>query len=723
MTGLSYKDGSSTFDQNTNVDWKGLFMLGKQQMVLAPRRLLAQGLEDKLMEEEPTTPISVLTIADIDSVDELMKRNGNTLGFLPRPALEEYLAKEGVLGAKNQDGQLVGYLMYAGNRDRFRIAQLCVTDSRRGEGVARDLLEVLKESASTQKVITLRCRNDFPAHRLWPKLGFVPISESTGRSKEGHLLTFWRYQLARHDQLELFRANMSDDVLDAVIDAQVFFDFDRPDSNLTQPSKVLISDLFLDSVNLWFTDELLSEINRSSSAAKREEARTRARQFLEAKHHPSLVDSFRAKLKQILPSRTPNQLSDIMHLAKTAASEIDLFVTRDQLLLDRAAQIGVAASVQVLSPTALILKLQELSGDHPYAPEHVSGPGLSWRRLTSEELLGFPFDRFLQHRERPGDLRTRVHSFLSDTPRTEVEALWSSKEPVAIRGMAYSSPSVLTVLLCRVASSVRSSSMRLFPIADVINRAVTRGIDVVKVDNSAVPLDLLPATLEMGFTRWDGGFVRFCFTRYLEQDGVLSTIAGLLPGCGDNYGDMSSLELERSCSPLITDAAQSYFLIPIRPNFARSLIDRHLSSSDMFGGDPDVLLRWSNVYYRTASQHRMLTAPGRILWYVSGNSREIVATSHLDQVVLDRPKELFRRFRRYGAFEWRHLYKTCDGDVSKKVMALLFSHTFPFRRRVPLNEIWEVFDEDGVARSLQSPRSIHLGTFQKLLELGYSEQS
>ncbi len=82
---------------------------------------------------------------------------------------------------------------------------------------------------------------------------------------------------------------MSDDILDAVIDAQIFFDFDRPDSDITQPSKALISDLFVDSVNLWFTDELLSEINRNHSASKREEARTRARQFFEVKHHPLLL--------------------------------------------------------------------------------------------------------------------------------------------------------------------------------------------------------------------------------------------------------------------------------------------------------------------------------------------------------------------------------------------------------------------------------------------------
>ena len=672
---------------------------------------------------DPAIAISVLTIDELDAVDELMKRYGSTLGFLPRAALEDYLQKEGVLGARTQDGRIVGYLMYAANRDRFRIAQLCVSEARRSRGVARQLLEALKASATTQKVITLRCRNDYLAHGMWPMLGFVPIDESPGRSKEGHLLTLWRLQLARHDQLELFRANMSDAVLDAVIDAQIFFDFDRPDSNVTQPSKALISDLFVDSVNLWFTDELLSEISRNHSASQREEARTRARQFFELKHHPLLVDSFVAKLKQVLPSRKANQLSDIMHLAKTAASEIGTFVTRDRLLLNRAPRINQAVHVRVLSPTGLIVKLRELSETQPYVPDYVSGPGLSWRRLTSEELLAFPFDRFLQHGERPRELQTKVDSLLSDTPRTEVEVLWSSSDPIALRGLAYGSPGTLNVSLCRVTNSVRSSAIKLFPMSDVINRAVTKGLDMVKVEDAAVPLDLLPALSEMGFTRCGGGFVRFCFPRHLEQEAALSRIAGFVPDCVDNYEDMSDLELERSCSPLLSDAAQSYFLIPIRPSYARNLVDRRLSSSDMFGGDPDVLLRWSNVYYRAATQHKMLTAPGRILWYVSENSKEIAAVSHLDEVVLNRPKELFRRFRRYGTFEWRDLYETCGGDISKKVMALLFSHTFALRRRVPLEEVWKVFEEDGVARMLQSPRKIQPGTFRKLFRRGYPEET
>ena len=680
------------------------------------------GLKYRLMTQCSTTEISLLTVADLEAVDYLMKRNGNTLGFLPGAALEEYLANQGVLGARTVDGQLVGYLMYAGNRDRFRIAQLCVVESWRGQGIAKDLLSALKAIASTQKRITLRCRNDFPAHRLWPKLDFVPISESPGRSKEGHPLTLWRLQLARLDQLELFRANMSDDIFDAVIDAQVFFDFDRPESEVTQPSKALISDIFLDSVNLWFTDELYADINRGGSSLEREEARTRAGQFLEVKHDPNLVEEFQSRLRNILPSRNANDLSDIKHLAKTAASDIDTFVTRDQPLLNRAEQIEESVKVSVISPTGLILKLRELSETQSYEPERVSGLGLSWRRLSSRELSIFPFDRFVHHGERLRDLITRVESLLSDTPRTDVEVLWSGREPTAIPGIAYVAPSSLVVNLCRVATSVRSTSMRLFPMVDVLNRAVANGVDMVEVRSSAVPQDLLPAMSEMGFIRCGTDFVRFCFTSHMGRDAALSRITELMPGCLENYEGMSALDMERFCSPLVSDTAQNYYVISIRPTYARNLVDRHLSSSDMFGGNPEVLLRWSNVYYRAATNQRMLTAPGRILWYVSGSSGELAAISLLDEVVVGGPKELFRRFRKQGTFEWRDLYETSRGDVSRMVMALVFSHTFPLRRRVPLDEIWEVFDEDQVGRSLQSPRKIKHGTFCKLLRLGYPEK-
>ena len=182
---------------------------------------------------------------------------------------------------------------------------------------------------------------------------------------------------------------------------------------------------------------------------------------------------------------------------------------------------------------------------------------------------------------------------------------------------------------------------------------------------------------------------------------------------------MSRLELERHCSPLISDADQSYFLVPIRKGYALNLFDRQQSAVDLFGGNPEVLLRWSNVYYRAANFHKMLKPPGRIMWYVSKGSKMIVAVSHLDEVVIDTPKNLLQRYTKFGTLDWHDLFRMCKGDVSTKLMALKFSHTFPLRKPVALKDIWKVFDENGIGRSVQAPKKIPYKTFRRIFAMGY----
>ena len=626
-----------------------------------------------------------------------------------------------MLGVVSGDGQLAGYLLYAAYRDRFRIVQLCVSETFRGQGLARRLVHALKATASTQKVIRLSCRNDFPAHEMWPKLGFVPVGERPGRSREGHPLTLWRLTLAADDQLALFRANISEDVLDVIIDAQTFFDFDEPDNDRTRPSKTLISDFFIDSINLLYTDELLTEISRNSDAEQRRHNRVRAEQFFEVRHDPLLLETYLELLKSILPSGSTSQRSDINHLAKAASSDTAIFVTRDQALLKKATEIADTVNLQVVSPTQLIIRLRELSEGQTEAPDRVSGLGLEWRSLTSNEFAAFPFARFLDEGENLGSLRETVDSLLVD-PTCELEVLRSENEPVALRVLTYSSARALTVSLGRVATSQDRSLFGRFLISDVVYKAIRKNLDMVKFEASALPLSLIQGLSEIGFTRCNNDFVRFCFTRPLDREAALSEIAEHFPESVNNYRSMTHLDLERSCSPLTSVADQNQFLIPIRQGYALNLFDRQQSAPDLFGGTPEVLLRWSNVYYRAANFHKMLKAPGRILWYIGGGTKEIVAVSHLDEVVIDTPKELFRKFVKYGTLRWDDLYEMCRRDISTELMALRFSHTFPLRKRVALEEVWKVFDEDGLGQSIQGPRKIPSKTFRKLFQLGFPEQ-
>ena len=545
--------------------------------------------------------IEQLTPTDLDAVDELMKRYRRTLGFLPKGALQSYLEQEkgGVLGAKTDAGPLVGYLLYSANSSYFRITHLCVLEEYRGQGIAKQLVNDLKDSATTQRSIKLNCRRDFPADALWPRLGFVALDEKPSRSGDGYLLTSWQLTLARGAQLELelFQAKTSSETLDIIIDAHIFFDFDEPDVDKTMPSKALLSDFLVGSLELWITDELLNEINRQKNPEKRKKSRSRARSFSIVESDPDLFEGFEKRLKQLFPGRKPSQRSDIRQLAKAAASSVKTFVTKDGDLLKHSKEIFDTIGLEVVNPAELIIRLHELFEVQFYSPDRIAGFNLRWDRLTSSDLANFPFDFFLNW-ERKGKFREKLESLIVQPDHYECEVLRSGDDIIALRVLKNSSNQMLISPLARVAFSANSSLFGRFLIADTLSKSVEKNLDMVKFEDSTLTPSLIPELLDMGFIECNNSFVRFCFSRCLSRKEVLSVISEVCPEVESAYQDMSDLELEQCCSPLVLNSTdQNYYLIPIIPVYAMGLIDRHQSAEDLFGGDPNVLLRWNNVYY------------------------------------------------------------------------------------------------------------------------------
>ena len=671
--------------------------------------------------------ISTLTPADADAVDELMKDNSQTLGFLPRQAIDSFLRDDGterVLGATTPDGQLLGYMIYAAYPDRFRIAHLCVSRHFRGHGIARRFIETLKQNATTQKDMRLHCRRDYPANAMWPKLGFVPLGERPGRSAAGHILTFWRRPLAEDDQLDLFRVNTSDDTLDVVIDAQILFDFHEPGNNTTVPSKALLADFLADSLNLLITDEMYVEINRKDNAAQRRLSRQRAQGFPTARHDLKFAGHLTDALSAVLPRNTPSQESDIQQLAKTAAADVKFFVTRDNGLLKKSAAILDLTGVQVVRPTELIVRLHELSDRQSYVPRRVAGHGLEWRRLTSSDLAAFPLAAFRAGAEREGVLRDRLGTFLAEPARFSVDVLWLADQAVTIRILAERPGGIVAVPYCRVARAVDWLLFSRFLVADTIASAVAHCRNLVVFENTGAPRDLVPHLLDMNFVDHNGAFLRYCFSSPLNREEALSQIVALLPGCEEDFRRLSTLELEECCSPCsIEDADQDYFLVPIRPSYAMSLFDVDRSADDLFGGRTTVLLRWENAYYRAKTQHRMLKPPARILWYVTHSVRKIVAVSRLKSVEIGRPKVLLKKFKKFGILEWSDLFEMCHRDPTREIMAFVFSHTFSFREPVPLKTLRAIFKEDGVGLVLQSAQRVPANSFRKIFLQGFPNQT
>ena len=668
--------------------------------------------------------INTLTPADVPAVDQLMKESRNTLGFLPLVVLQAHADSGTILGAMTSDNRLAAYLLYASYRERFRVIHLCVLEEFRGRKLARRLIEELVARATTQRILTLHCRNDYPAHNMWPRLRFIPESEKPGRSRQGLLLTYWTRTLALGDQLALFRANISEDTVDLAIDAQVFFDFSEPYNDLTLPSHALLNDSLIDTITIWCTDELLREIHRNREPEAREQARSRASAFLRLQHDPLLFDTHVEALRTILPYRTDQEKSDVHHLAMTAASDVKNFVSRDNGILRNADKIQELTGVRVLDRTQILLEVHQRSSNEPSLPDRIGGPGMEWRPLNSADRAQLPWNQFLYPNERLSQLRTHVDALIANTTNS-VEVLWAEHRPLALRILEDHANGTTIIHLVRVSTSHQNYLGRdfvaQFVLIDAVKRSVRMRRRLVQFSADAFPLDLVTDLENMGFRRSNNTYSRFSFTRYLERDKLLEVMDELHPELTATYASMDDDALQRACSPVITGDHQKFVLIPIRPAYARSLVDRQQSAALLFGDAPHLLMSWLNVYYRKPYHQNLLRPPAKILWYASSPQKAIVAISDLQDVAINTPRELLRRFSRYGTLEWSHLFEMANGDTQARLMALIFAGTFELNHRVPLDDVWNVFDKHGLGRSLQGPRLLPFAPARELLELGYPE--
>jgi hypothetical protein len=157
------------------------------------------------------------------------------------------------------------------------------------------------------------------------------------------------------------------------------------------------------------------------------------------------------------------------------------------------------------------------------------------------------------------------------------------------------------------------------------------------------------------------------------------------------------LRVERALWPVkIRGLSIPTFIVPIRPEWAMHLFDAGIGAQHLFGGNPNLIFRVENAYYRSSAP-RVISAPGRILWYVSkhtGKYRDteaIRACSYVDEVVVDRPKPLFTRFRRLGVYRWNDLFKLANRELKKEIMGFRFTKTEMLPRPVnkhALQKLW-----------------------------------
>lgn len=639
----------------------------------------------------PVTPATEL----FDALKALWRKNSRWLGHYPAGAFEESARKQRIIAAVGARDSLLGYLLYRTSREHVSIVHLCVAERARGRGVSRLLFSELKHRTRDCIGIKLRCRRDYPASDLWPKLGFVPVNDRPGRSASGALLTLWSYP---HGHPTLFSCAAEADVRPrAALDANVVFDIQDERSGRGIPD--LAADWVGSEVEFCVTPEIFVEINRSASQQRRERRWAFARQYPAVYGDEAEERRIYDELRPLFPPvMKESDESDLRHLVKAVAGEAQFFITCDAGQLGRGTEIQSRYGLAVLRPLDLVLHLDTRLREMEYVPTRVAGSLTTVTRMGPAEVERLQA-AFLDYArgETGSSFVDALHAASHDPHRTETNIITDQRgEDVVLFSFDLRDPQVLRVPLLRIRRGRLADGLAEHVLWRALTRASRTGHAAVEVT------DVLPApSAELalgacGFSRFADGsrkhVLRVCGTlaairaelaertEAFPGDPALNAALARLGDPAIQADAEAVARLERMFWPAkITATALPTYIVPIQPAFAAQLFDEELAAQELFGAKEHLALSLRNVYYRSAGGVRV-PAPARVLWYVSGGKEyvgagAIRAVSMTEDTVRGPANELYRRFQRLGAYAWRQVLESANGDPHGQLEAFTFTHT------------------------------------------------
>jgi GNAT superfamily N-acetyltransferase/predicted nucleic acid-binding protein len=681
----------------------------------------------------------------LKEVRRLWRENAQWLGFYPEGAFAER-ARMGQLLVALDNQTCAGYLAYyTGQQNRkARLTHLCVAGSARGKGVARRLIDTLRERTKHLLGIGLHCRQDFPASRAWPRLGFVAISERIGRGRDQHVLTFYWLE---HSHPDLFSSapDPDDERLDVAIDANIFYDLLDPTRPCAEETDGIVAEWLQPLIRLCVTEELLNEISRNPDAAERSAQRAEFSNFdrLEC----ATEDFFAAekKVRALLGEpKSEQDAADRRQLARTIASAATVFVTRDTDLLGAADRIYDACGLSIVRPSELVARFEELRHEGEYQKAQLAGTRMQIGRISGGDAsLIDAFGTSDTERRRQFERQLRVYLSHPDTFSCSL-ITGETGDVQAIYVVEDRGPHLTTVPLFRLAQRTigtrRAGTLARTLLAGILSRRGHDKYGVILFEEPLLPSAVTNALTSAGFVPSQAGWAKFAIRTIGTCDWVatllndcmaatgarihgLVEIAALLENGTAQADPLLASQLEHILWPSkLLECGIPNFIVPIRPRWSRDLFDAGLANETLFGADEELALNPDSIYYR-AVRPRGLAAPGRILWYTSGDgkvdgTKRIRACSRLDQVETGTPKELYRQFRRLGVYQWRDVFDAAGKSLDAELMAVRFSDTELLERPMGLPQLRELLRAHGAWNNFQSPLQIPEAAFVAIYEQG-----
>ncbi len=683
----------------------------------------------------------------LNKVIKLADANSKTLGFLPEGAFYDFATKKQILVATDDNGNFFGYLLYNVNqKGKFvSIVHLSVDSSHQQKGVAKTLVNYLKKiTRDTFQGIRIHCRHDYKVNDIWPKFGFSAVNNKKGRSKQGSTLTVWWFDHGHPTLFTLADEQKIGSKLPVVIDANIFDDLqDIPKSVTEKESQSLLANCL--NVELCLTSEIYNEIDRREDETERKRGKNFALPFVILRSSDEEFQKNCDRLRHFFPKKMSHRdESYLRQLARTIAANAPFFVTRAQTLLNGSEKIYDQFGIRIISPYNLIIHQNELMRETEYQPIQLAGQ-IEIKRVHSGQISLLENTFYAsQKQESKATFKQKLQSCLAEPDIFETQIVQNrTGQPLALLVYKRKKQHELEIPILRLVPNTLSATLARYLILKTILQSANEKRILTQVTDSCLSDEVVDALQENGFISINNYWIKANLPIVDTTKELVSTLTGLsndLPHANQYFKNLNDilkeahtpriLEIERSLWPAkITDIDIPHFVVSIYPEYAMHLFDSNLAKQDIFGGEKSLIWNVENVYYR-ASHPQVLSAPARVLWYVSqgtGNyqgTMSIRACSYIDEIVIDKPKRLYNQFKRLGVYEWKDVFEVAHQNLDQEIMAFRFSHTEIFNNpidRDALKQIWKT--ETGKNFNIFSPISISNQLFFRLYQMGVKTTS
>ncbi|MHB9071728.1 MAG: GNAT family N-acetyltransferase [Sedimentisphaerales bacterium] len=677
-------------------------------------------------------------------VQELWKQNANRLGFFPKGAFEEHKNKKLIIIAVDENDCCQGYLLYRVTKNKAAITHLCIDSRSRGRGIAKNLVEFLIQQTKHTAGIILKCREDYFDAHIWEKFGFTYLAHSAGRGKEPKkLITWWR----GNGEPDLFTATakkLKQEKISAVIDANILFGFDELINKNNSPTLLLKESWLDDNVELFITPEIYNEILRNKNGLIPTKNKTPPQSFFQADCSILEHDRIFSELKTIFPEKSSSMqdTSDLKHIAWAIGFGAEYFITNDEnLILTTLELLKEKYDLKILRPGELIIKIDELLNKNNYEPSRFIGTTLKYSSAKSEEidsLIGLFQNTYS---EKKNEFRQKIHSIISVPKKYLLSVITENSHPIGIiaKSVPQKDDCEIEIPILRVINDIKGVTLAQQLVRDCIRYSIENQKSITRISDCSIHEHIKELLYKFGFFDSLEEYVKINLLYTMNSIQIAENILKQQPKIKIEYksikdwGDLFK-DPNNPKNPIFVSSQENYlfplkikdgqipcYLIPIQPKWAEELFEERMALSKLFGRKTELALNDTLVYYRSAKGPK-IKFPARILWYVSGSengySKQVRACSLLEEVEVNKPKDLYRKYKRFGIYEWKNVYQTAKENTDNNIMVLKFTNTELLKKPIKLKRLKDIFQELLQIYQMQQPQPIKSDVFIKIYEEG-----